>query len=55
MRLPRRRPHRLRIGAIDDRPPSESPVFATLLELGFFAEASTLVYAEHPERPHGAP
>ncbi|HEY7820211.1 MAG TPA: DEAD/DEAH box helicase, partial [Vicinamibacteria bacterium] len=32
MRLPRRRPHRLRIATIDDRPPSESPVFEILLE-----------------------
>ncbi|HLE71422.1 MAG TPA: DEAD/DEAH box helicase, partial [Vicinamibacteria bacterium] len=48
MRLPRRRPHRLRIGAIDDRPPVEGPYFELLRELGFFPEASTMVYAEHP-------
>ncbi len=52
MRLPRRRPHRLRIAAIDDRPSVESPLFELLRELGFFAEASTMVYAEHP---HGGP
>ncbi len=50
MRLPRRRPHRLRIAAIDDRPPVESPCFELLRELGFFVEASTMVYAEHPHR-----
>ncbi len=48
MHLPRRRPHRLRIGAIDDRPPVEGPHFELLRELGFFREASTMVYAEHP-------
>ncbi len=48
MRLPRRRPHRLRIGTIDDRPPVEGPYFDLLRELGFFREASTMVYAEHP-------
>jgi len=48
MRLPRRRPHRLRIGSIDDRPPVEGPYFDLLRELGFFREASTMVYAEHP-------
>jgi ATP-dependent Lhr-like helicase len=55
MRLPRRRPQRLRIAAIDDRPPTESPFRGLFLDLGFFAEASTMVYAEHPERPQGAP
>jgi hypothetical protein len=48
MHLPRRRPHRLRIGTIDDRPPVEGPHFELLRELGFFREASTMVYAEHP-------
>jgi ATP-dependent Lhr-like helicase len=48
MQLPRRRPHRLRIAAIDDRPPVESPHFELLRELGFFREAQTMVYAEHP-------
>ena len=51
MRLPRRRPQRLRIAAIDERPPMESPFAGLFLDLGFFAEASTMVYAEHPERP----
>ncbi|HJS72893.1 MAG TPA: DEAD/DEAH box helicase, partial [Vicinamibacteria bacterium] len=55
MRLPRRRPQRLRIAAIDERPPTESPFKGLFLDLGFFAEASTMVYAEHPERPQGAP
>jgi ATP-dependent Lhr-like helicase len=48
LRLPRRRPHRLRVATIDDRPPAESPCFELLRELGFFREASTMVYAEHP-------
>jgi len=48
MHLPRRRPHRLRIAAIDDQPPVEGPYFELLRELGFFREASTMVYAEHP-------
>jgi hypothetical protein len=29
----------------------ESPFAGLFLDLGFFAEASTMVYAEHPERP----
>jgi ATP-dependent Lhr-like helicase len=45
--LPRRRPHRLRIAAIDEKPPAEGPYFDLLRELGFFREASSMVYAEH--------
>jgi ATP-dependent Lhr-like helicase len=47
-RLPRRRPHRLRIASIDEKSPVGSPHFEILRELGFFREASTMVYAEHP-------
>jgi ATP-dependent Lhr-like helicase len=49
MRLPRRRPHRLRIGTIDEKPPVEGPYFELLRKLGFFRDASTMVYAEHPQ------
>jgi ATP-dependent Lhr-like helicase len=48
MRLPRRRLNRLRIASIDDVPPAETRYFEILRELGFFREASTMVYAEHP-------
>jgi ATP-dependent Lhr-like helicase len=46
--LPRRRPQRLRIASIDDQPPAASPYFELLSELGFFREASSMVYAEYP-------
>ncbi len=46
MNLPRRRPQRLRITTIDDQPPAKGPYFGLLRELGFFAEASTMVYAD---------
>ncbi|MGH9334342.1 MAG: Lhr family helicase, partial [Vicinamibacteria bacterium] len=46
--LPRRRPQRLRIASIDEERPGRSPHFGLLQELGFFPEAQSLVYAEHP-------
>jgi ATP-dependent Lhr-like helicase len=46
--LPRRRPQRIRIASIDDEPPSRSPARELLRELGFFDDAQSMVYAEHP-------
>jgi ATP-dependent Lhr-like helicase len=48
MTLPRRRPLRIRIATIDDQPPSRSPFRELLSELGFFRDAASMVYAEHP-------
>ncbi len=44
--LPRRRPNRLRLHAIDNTPTAESPHAPLLRELGFFREASAMVYSE---------
>ena len=46
--LPRRRPHRLRIEAIDDEVPTKSPHETLLSELGFFPDVTSMVYAETP-------
>ncbi|HSF16894.1 MAG TPA: DEAD/DEAH box helicase [Vicinamibacteria bacterium] len=46
--LPTSRPRRLRIASIDDEPPTESRHGPLLQELGFFREATAMVYAEHP-------
>jgi len=46
--LPRRRPNRLRIESIDDAAPTKSPHEPLLAELGFFADMTSMVYAETP-------
>ncbi|GMR24154.1 MAG: hypothetical protein BMS9Abin37_2661 [Acidobacteriota bacterium] len=46
--LPRHRPNRLRIEAIDDDVPTKSPHETLLSELGFFPEVTSMVYAETP-------
>jgi ATP-dependent Lhr-like helicase len=48
MTLPRRRPHRLRIEAIDDEVPTKGPHETLLSELGFFPDVTSMVYAETP-------
>jgi ATP-dependent Lhr-like helicase len=48
MNLQRRRPNRLRIASIDDRAPASSRYVELLRELGFFRDADSMVYAEHP-------
>lgn len=47
-RLPRIRPQRLRIAAIDEEPPATSRHAELLRSLGFFREGSSMVYAAHP-------
>ncbi len=49
-RLPRIRPQRLRIAAIDDEPPATSSHAGLLRSLGFFQEGGSMVYAAHPRR-----
>jgi ATP-dependent Lhr-like helicase len=48
MRIQSRRPNRLRIASIDDEPPATSRHAELLRELGFFRDADSMVYAEHP-------
>jgi ATP-dependent Lhr-like helicase len=47
-KLPRVRPQRLRIAAIDDEPAATGRHAGLLRELGFFREAGSMVYAAHP-------
>jgi ATP-dependent Lhr-like helicase len=48
MRIQSRRPNRLRITSIDDEAPAASRHVDLLRELGFFRDADSMVYAEHP-------
>jgi ATP-dependent Lhr-like helicase len=48
MRVQTTRPNRIRIASIDDEPPAASRHESLLRELGFFRDADTMVYAEHP-------
>jgi ATP-dependent Lhr-like helicase len=49
--LPWRRPRRLRLHTIDDAPTTESVHAALLKELGFFREATAMVYAANLSPP----